>query len=594
MAFELSDFTAVKATPSVDAPTLDFQNGPLFGTGKRFTDDHQVEWVNVYLPPPLQTIDGWVKSTDGRTVPDPAPAPLDPEMFVRQCTLVDRNLNADPAVAPNFISADFLIARAIIETRMTQTVFAAPFCTGPFRLAQTEWDDFLRSGLQTHSLFQAADVIYPMAQVYAAGFSMHAAGKGFADAWAAGNPPGGNAEPFVPSYLDLFHVYLTDVATAVAIRKSETDATKPLSQIVDAALITSIAGRAVLNQVKGSTTIPEFVAATEKVLAAALDAAFDKIKTLAPDELPQSDPSPSGGIAGSAPWFQVAQAEKAARVSEASAPDRIKSYFAAVPLDVGNTIPAWCGAFAAFCMKTSGSPEPAGAALAVNWKLWPKSQAVPLGSQEIPVGAVVVLTEVPTTTGLHGHVGFFSAFGADGRSLQLLGGNQSHAVNISSFPVTRVAAIRVQQPEAGASGAADHFDLTAAHVPKRFQQWGDLIVDRFQRAGFTLDQHLRTALASAIAESGLDPTTTTKTRSEESYGLFQCNRLGGEGVGFTPDQLKDPETNIKIILAAARRTTSFCSASSLQAAMEAFVKFVERPKDTAAAVAKRMDIANLL
>ena len=97
MAFELVDFTAVKATPSVDAATLDIQSGTLFGTGKKFTDDHQLEWVNVYLPPPLQTIDGWVKSTDGRTVDDPAPAPLDAEMFVRQCTLVDRSLNADPA-----------------------------------------------------------------------------------------------------------------------------------------------------------------------------------------------------------------------------------------------------------------------------------------------------------------------------------------------------------------------------------------------------------------------------------------------------------------------------------------------------------------
>src|SRR5215469_133619 len=119
MAFELSDLTAVKATPSVDAATLDVQDGTLFGTGKKFTDDHQVEWVNIYLPPPLQTVDGWVKSTDGQQVPDPAPASLDPEMFVRQCTLVDRSLNADPAVAPNFISADFLIARSIIETGMT-------------------------------------------------------------------------------------------------------------------------------------------------------------------------------------------------------------------------------------------------------------------------------------------------------------------------------------------------------------------------------------------------------------------------------------------------------------------------------------------
>jgi len=575
MAFELSDLTAVKATPGVDAATLDVQGGTLFCTGKKFTDDRQVEWVNVFLPPPLQTIDGWVKSTDGQPVPDPAPAPLDPEMFVRQCTLVDRRLNADPAIKPNFITADFLIARAIIETGITQTVFAAPFCTGPFRLAQTEWDAFLRSGLQTHSLYQPADVIYPMAQVYAAGLSMHAASKGFADAWAAGNPPGG--EPFVASYLDLFHVHLTDVATAVAVRKNEVDSVKLLTEVVDPALITSIAGRAALGGVKGSMKISEFVAITEAVLAAALDAAFDKIKTLAADELPQSDPSPSGGITGSTPWFQVAQAEMDAGVSEQSMPDRIRSYFVAVPQNVGSTIPHWCGAFAAFCMKQSGNAVPNGAAIAANWKNW-GSKSVPLGSHNIPVGAVVVLTPSPGTA-TSGHVGFFSAFGADGRNLQLLAGNQSDAVKISSFPVTRVAAIRVQQTAAAVSGAANHYDLTAAGVKRELQKWGDLIVDRFRRAGFTQDQHLRTALANAIRESGLDPDRKA-AGAEESFGLFQCNRKGGLGQGFTVDELKDPETNIAIILKEARKVPSFCSASSLEAAMKAFVKFVERPKDT--------------
>src|SRR5260370_647684 len=119
----------------------------------------------------------------------------------------------------------------------------------------------------------------------------------------------------------------------------------------------------VVNQL---TTIPELVAATEKVLAAALDAAFDKIKTLAADELPRSGPNPSGGIAGSALWLQVAQAEEAAGVTETSAPDRIRSYFAAVPQNVGEKTPAWCGAFAAFCMKTTGNPVPAAPALALN------------------------------------------------------------------------------------------------------------------------------------------------------------------------------------------------------------------------------------
>src|SRR5262249_45264072 len=155
-----------------------------------------------------------------------------------------------------------------------------------------------------------------MAQVYAAGFSMHDAGKNFAAAWAAGNAPGGDTEPFVPSYLDLFHVYLTDVETAVKIRKNATDSVKFLTEVVDTALIAAIGARAALRKVKGSMRVSEFVAVTEAVLSAALDSAFDKIKTLAPDELPRSDPSPSGGTAGSAPWLRIAQAEKDAGVTE--------------------------------------------------------------------------------------------------------------------------------------------------------------------------------------------------------------------------------------------------------------------------------------
>jgi uncharacterized protein (TIGR02594 family) len=593
MALELNlnDSTDVKATPNVDAPTLfSFLGGTFFTTGKRFTDDQQVEWVNVYLPPD-QTLDGWVKSTDGQTVSDPAPAPLDPEMFVRQCTLVDRMLNADSSVPPNFVSADFLIARAIIETAMRPTRFEEPLCTGPFRLARAEWDAFRLSALQSHDLFQPTDVFSPMAQVYAAGFSMHVAGKNFAAAWAAGNAPSGDAEPFVPSYLDLFHVYLTDVETAVKIRKNATDSVKFLTEVVETDLIASIGTRAALSKVKGSMSVSEFVAVTEAVLSAALDSAFDKIKTLAPDELPRSDRGPTGGLVGSAPWFRTAQAQMEDGVSEQSNPDRIKSYFAAVPLDVGNTILPWCGAFAAFCMKQTGSPVPDGAARAANWRAW-GSQRIPLGSHDIPVGAVVVLSP-SSETGGSGHVGFFSKFSEDGRKVELLGGNQSHAVKLSSFPVTQVAAIRVLQTAEAVSGAANRYDLTAAGVKTEFQKWGDLIVDQFQRAGFTQDQHLRTALANAICESGLDPSQITGGR-EESIGLFQCNRKGGLGQGFTVDQLKDPETNIKIILAAARNAKAFCSASSLAAAMDAFVRQVERPADPAGEIAKRMDKANKL
>lgn len=51
------------------------------------------------------------------------------------------------------------------------------------------------------------------------------------------------------------------------------------------------------------------------------------------------------------------------------------------------------------------------------------------------------------------------------------------------------------------------------------------------------------ALATAIAESGLDPTATGDNGC--SHGLFQLNTCGGEGQGMTLDQMQDPYTNAK-------------------------------------------------
>ncbi len=47
-------------------------------------------------------------------------------------------------------------------------------------------------------------------------------------------------------------------------------------------------------------------------------------------------------------------------------------------------------------------------------------------------------------------------------------------------------------------------------------------------------------------ESGGDPNAYTKTPMEESVGLFQLNRMGGLGTGYTVGQLKDPTFNATI------------------------------------------------
>jgi len=51
-------------------------------------------------------------------------------------------------------------------------------------------------------------------------------------------------------------------------------------------------------------------------------------------------------------------------------------------------------------------------------------------------------------------------------------------------------------------------------------------------------------------ESKGDPNAYTKTSVEESVGLFQLNRMGGLGVGYSVENLKNPEFNAGIAAGA--------------------------------------------
>ncbi|MDA9500652.1 hypothetical protein XI05_24885 [Bradyrhizobium sp. CCBAU 11357] len=421
-----------------------------------------------------------------------------------------------------------------------------------------------------------------MLQVYAAGHRMRKDAKAMSE-----QSPTEGDDPFIPSYLDLFHAYLADVNAALMIRKSQTDATKKVSDALTHNQFASLKAREQFSALDEDDTIPDFVAITEALLNSELKKAFDLIKQVAPDELPQANP-------GEAPWLPFAEQEMQNGVSEASSAPRIKSYFAATDFGpVQGGLPHWCGAFAAFCIKQSGHGDtvPKGAALAAHWKQW--GQSVPLGSSKIPVGAVVVLTPGENTN-TSGHVAFFSEDMPATKQIRLLGGNQNDEVNKTAFSISRIAAIRWLETEPSSTDAAGdaQFNLKAAGIPKKFHQFGDMIVDRFSRSGFSKVQQLA-ALANAIGESGLDPNCVSPA-PEKSFGLFQCNQEAGLGIGFTVEQLTNPEINIGIIIKESKKFTEFTSAHTVADAIRAFVKFIERPKHPEAAIIKRMGIAEKL
>ena len=131
--------------------------------------------------------------------------------------------------------------------------------------------------------------------------------------------------------------------------------------------------------------------------------------------------------------------------------------------------------------------------------------------------------------------------------------------------------------------------LDSGSLGRAEEDMANLIREKFKTAGFS-DIQAEAAVANAIAESNLNP-NAHNTRGEDSVGLFQMNRDKGLGVGYSVEQLKDPNTNIDLAIAAAKNSKDFKSASTIDEAVAAFVKDVERPANQASEIYKRTQIA---
>lgn len=581
MAYKITGPVDMRSGPSRQSEPLRTlaRDTVLFGTGKPLVEADSVKWASVLYPSSF--LEGWIPSTRWTEVPDPGPQPLDQELFVRQCLLADRMINDIAAVAPHFANADFVLARALLETTLTVTRFEGGYIAGPFRLSQAEWDAFLQGGAPVSKDFGPEAAAYPMSQVFAAAWRMHCDGKAFSEASELAVPQ--KDEPAIATYLDLLFCYLIgDPKKAFELGRLQDDATATLATALSPDQIAALRRLPPLAYLKAETPVQKAIEGVEKLFAETLDAAFALIQRYAPDELPVAQ---AGGMAG-APWLTFARAEEKAGVQEGSSDDIIRRYFKST--DYGgalNPVPNWCGAFAAYCMDQANADSliPKGAALAANWKSW-GDKTIGASANDIPMGTVVVLKPGPNTSG---HIAFFIGFDAQGR-LGLLGGNQGDRVKVDYYPPTRVSAIRILASVDKAPSAVGEFNYSGMGVAEEYHKYADLIVARFRAAGLTTRHHLVTALANAFAESGMNPSAASKP-PERSYGLFQCNTApGARGDGYTPEQLKDPSINISIIIKAAKASSRYVSAASVEVAMDAFVREVEIPANPTLKVQQRL------
>src|SRR5262249_39416503 len=135
-------------------------------------------------------------------------------------------------------------------------------------------------------------------------------------------------------------------------------------------------------------------------------------------------------------------------------------------------------------------------------------------------------------------------------------------------------------------------ELNLSFVPPGREEIARMIVNAFADAGFGKLQQA-SALANAIAESNLNPKAQSAP-PDQCVGLFQLNRSGGLGSGHSVAELQDPATNITIIIEAAKKFADFSEAATLEDAVTAFVRKIERPANPTSEIAKRLKIAEKL
>ena len=433
---------------------------------------------------------GWVLKSDCEDRTDDASRPpLNAAAFVQECVNVQLLFNdetkpvegAPPAVLirPWVVSADFLIARALYETDIRNLGKNIPGSdgVGPLQVTVAEWKEFTDNGGVLASDARASDRDHSVLQIAGAAWRQHVHGKAMSkirlDAGKA------TAEdPFIPSFLDMFFAHVTNSpAAAIAILDAQDAGTAPDTSIKDVlkAVMTAEELSALFKAREKLSGLPTVFFGTDAnpgTLKSVVDIAEDTLKKLlvaALRRIEQHRPDMIPVVtAGGAPWMAVAEKAEADGVKEGTHNAEISGYFKHT--DFGgnpntNPPPAWCGAFAAHCMKGCDNPiikasVPKEAAAAISWRKWGANY--PLQSPTIPRGAVVVLSLEPGATSGTGHVGFFLEFSPDKKKVILLGGNQSRRVGKTPFLVNRIAEVRwLDQP--GAVGAVDENHVAARY-----------------------------------------------------------------------------------------------------------------------------------
>lgn len=224
--------------------------------------------------------------------------------FVAACLWAEDDLNSMPDTSPWFVSADFLLCRALLETKISNVAPRAsgPGGFGPLVVTRDEWAQFLTESMEQDQ-FGLEGWDDPIQQIWAAAFRMRRDARTISSIMRQNNV-GDSGDPFVPTFLDVFHAYLTgspDAAVAL-LNSKDVRAVDVLDRILNRSQVDSILER-YPNQF-GSRSEPISVVTLRAATEALLDSLFAQtpalVRTVMPDAaaLIQANRSPRASTGG--------------------------------------------------------------------------------------------------------------------------------------------------------------------------------------------------------------------------------------------------------------------------------------------------------
>jgi hypothetical protein len=319
MKFKLLDFATIFREPSDTSEALDdLDPEDTVRSWGRQTDAEvdALEEIDGLVFVKRRDVTGWVSLNLLGAFERPEIEPAD---FVVACIEAEADLNGLDDTAPWFAAADFLIARALFETDLSNTVAHASGQdrAGPLLVGREEWARFLKE-CPLGSEFTTTGWNDPIDQIWAAAYHMRCDAEAISKIKRRAGV-GTDDEPFLPTLLDLFHAYLTsspEAAVAIMDARAEADqagqagedaAKRPFADVLDGVLpkadvdelLASVEALAKTRRKPlrfGTRLAPVVlsaaVAETREALAARIEQASALIAAHAPDAAPAAGPSP--------------------------------------------------------------------------------------------------------------------------------------------------------------------------------------------------------------------------------------------------------------------------------------------------------------